>query len=313
MFPIASEVTILTSSMKKGTGARRGSIGHVVATGNPAFLNETGVISQQTLVLFNRFGFEKSKRIEKKWVINVFPFIQLNKNVEKGFDNERVVSETIKFLRNENYNHDNWTNIRNMYDVDKSVPICFLSTIPHRVKDLSKNPITFGRWMTAHMLNQGFRHQISAMKQSSVKKRLNEPFDYDIIDNIYKMTRSKDTRVDYIRELKKSDKLNRRKQYIETLNKIKAMQTRIDIYDHLDRYKHESDIYRPSNEGIVWSLFFENLCSCMFDSNILNRKIEILKMNEKDFNREVVSRNIIKHMKEVMHYIRAEAHKTIKK
>lgn len=103
MFNIGTRVVVLASSIKKGFGPKRGSIGYVSSQNQSVFIDRIyphsllSFISTPMTIAFSRYGFEKKRRCELRSVVNILPaFMGEIKNVDKA----REVKDVINLFQN---------------------------------------------------------------------------------------------------------------------------------------------------------------------------------------------------------------------
>lgn len=113
MFNIGTRVVVLASSIKKGFGPKRGSIGYVSSQSQSSFADRIyphsllSFISTPMTIAFSRYGFEKKRRCELRSVVNILPaFMGEVKNVDKA----REVKDVINLFQNGEFEKNRqWT------------------------------------------------------------------------------------------------------------------------------------------------------------------------------------------------------------
>ena len=107
MFNTGTEVVILGSNVKRKSGPRIGSVGHIctnlpdvtgIACNNIG--QNTYAYMRQCTILFHRFGYQKSKKLELQTVNILLPKIELHKKAELSLN--KFINYTNNITRNRN-------------------------------------------------------------------------------------------------------------------------------------------------------------------------------------------------------------------
>lgn len=152
MFETGTRIMILASSRRKGPGPRKGSVGYVSTTRQfDYFQNFTASLHE---VFFTRYGFEETRRIERKPVICAFPILK------EGEDTPLQVKSFIRRVISPKHEKD-WNSVRASFDVNASVPIAV--AVPDNVNkiDITEAPDNeFKAWTHSINYNQRIIHRI---------------------------------------------------------------------------------------------------------------------------------------------------------
>lgn len=88
MFDPGSKIVVLASTQKSGAGPRKGSIGHIIASGTGSIV-DNNLLATSNVVGFHRFGFEQRSRFEVRTVINL---LQLINNLQEDSVEKQINS-----------------------------------------------------------------------------------------------------------------------------------------------------------------------------------------------------------------------------
>ena len=108
MFDIGTKVIVLTSSLRKTAGPRRGSIGYVMSSlnNNGAYRDDLRLTMGACKVIFTRYGFEHDKsRKEKRVFFNLFPIVE---KISKKDELPVAIKQVIKDLHKEKFDKELW-------------------------------------------------------------------------------------------------------------------------------------------------------------------------------------------------------------
>lgn len=166
MIPIGTKVIVLASSTSApGTKIRRGSLGYISSIGATLHFHQLNVFVTTAKIVFTRFGYEKKRRDESKFVGLIFPHRMLNpkksvniqkyinKLVHKSLDASAQIREMFK---SEGVKTKNITNII----VHKTLIEC----------NVSSNYNEFKSWTSSILCSGHFHKLFLAGKKGSLNK-----------------------------------------------------------------------------------------------------------------------------------------------
>lgn len=152
MFGLGSKIILVSSSVEKSAGPRRGSVGFFCQSrSSRVFLNHS-ICASYSDVVFVKYGFEKKHRLEKKQVINIFPIIRR----ELGEDIEQQVINTATKIAGKNSDAGAQSTIRAYFDAPPTTPIVMATPYGCYGNLLEGNRTEARGWVEAILSNQSF-------------------------------------------------------------------------------------------------------------------------------------------------------------
>lgn len=215
MIETGTKVIVLSSSCKKKTSPRRGSVGFVSKVrrygpeisyidGEDAFINLTKVI-------FTRYGFEHKERCESKFFLNVFPsYLSERKINEALLERHTKIMElnkapTINRKLSEAYGKASVT-----ATVGVLVPI----TTNNNVMELSDNEFT--AWLTSFLYEHTFNVLIE--NAYSTNDKISKVVDHNVVSTLMHLSHSSSLRKELFPKIA-GDK-DQRQQTVDTIRRL---------------------------------------------------------------------------------------------
>lgn len=227
MFDTGTRVMVLDSSFKGKTGPKKGSVGYSMSLdlfgSGSVFDSEMFWFITLHQVFFVRYGFEKKKRNESKFFINIFPYVTLNDSSKTKNLSDLVDSRLKDVCVFNSENKHLYDKIR--YTVTsqfgkKHVHTGILAPMPHRFENIIKEePHNFAAWIECFAKSKSFYTVLSRMINNfgKVSKVLNAG-DLTTLKHVIDNASEKDAWLDAAK-----DNPDMRRNIVKTIQKVRII------------------------------------------------------------------------------------------
>ena len=230
MFDIGTRVVMVSSTFKKPTGPRRGSVGYMSNPGNSAVLRSLNLMAVSTEMVFARYGFEKNRRYEKRKVILVLPSI--GKNSDGDICDQ--VDKTVDLINSPDRKEH--ASIRAAFGYNSSIPIAVATQHVGNSTLMDCQDKEFKAWVDSILCSHSIQMYITSVTRDkhftkSHDKRLVKELSWTIIRDmmvrqvaarvtVNNWLQTKDTRksaIEFIRLFQSMDCKNNRETIASTV------------------------------------------------------------------------------------------------
>jgi hypothetical protein len=217
---VGSKVIAVTSSVKKGTGPRRGSIGYISDISTNTTYAGHGVFVQPVKIVFTRYGFESKTRKERKPFINMLPIMRKNTAHDYMKKTEGVDTTTLF-----------WARMKSVLTRPAG-----RSRIAHGIlvpleADLMKcGSEEFNIWLGSHILSRKFYDAMYLI--TSNNKKLDGVIDTEITNTLLAMASNKNLRSIWMKACQEGPNSRElKKLLIKTIRQITSINFRNSCFD----------------------------------------------------------------------------------
>lgn len=233
---LGSKVIVITSSVKKGIGPRKGSIGYLSDVSMyGGYSNKISAYAQPIRVVFTRYGFESKTRKERKGFINILPVV--HKDTTHGY---------AKIIENIDVNTLFWARMRESLaspNNKSKAAFPYGILVPLETDLMGCGFEEFFVWLESHILSKMFHKAIVSV--SSNRERLSGIIDIRVIDLLLTITKSKELRNLWKDTIKES--VDFRGLLIKTIRQITSIVFRRNSFDEASTLKY---LMRTNPNGI---------------------------------------------------------------
>lgn len=159
MLITGKRIEVVTSSaIRRGACVRKGSTGFIIETGHAHIQTVIGkpIALIPTHISFSRFGFEKRKRLENKWVYAMLPLFSVNA------DNIGELDKIASALIN--------SKLFNKYENTKKIKT--FVTIKLATTNIIKNKDEFSSWLVSIIKSNRFERSLIQTKETPLNTEL---------------------------------------------------------------------------------------------------------------------------------------------
>ena len=275
MFEKGTRILILASTRRKGAGPRKGSVGYVSTCVHDEYSRD--FIASSNEVFFTRYGFEESKRMERKHIISVFPVTQDGEDVPTQVKSciRRIISPK---------NDKTWNELRSSFGAALSVPIVI--AVPDSINKINlveDDDIEFKAWAQSILYNPWFLHKAhETLMRGHFKNAKDALISEFNLNKLREMSNDKDYRSVVLSDIS-SDRANKE----HFINIIRLFTVLFGVKDHRDEMVHAIREIRSAfgkEKGLFRRHALPYLSSHLFNSVDLMVVQESAKIaNDKEF------------------------------
>jgi hypothetical protein len=181
MFESNTKVIVLASSSSKNIGPKYGSVGYVVSSGSPIYIQKlpigNGVAISLSDILFIRYGFGKERAAERRLILNIFPIF--TKPLQKGSTISKEMNKLLRNFSKYEFNEEPWFGIKASQVPNPSkLIVAVLAPLKSTGEDLvSCSEMEFEAWFNSYARNVAMTATLSKVCAEPYYSRL--PFDAD--------------------------------------------------------------------------------------------------------------------------------------
>jgi len=226
MFESNTKAIVLASSANKNIGPKYGSVGYVVSSGNPVYVQKLPIANGATIsltdMLFIRYGFGKERAAERRLILNIFPV--LAKPLQKGSSIPKEMDKLLRNFSKYEFNEEPWFGIKASQAPNPSrLIVAILAPLKSAGEDLiSCSREEFEAWFNSYAMNVAMTAILSKVCSEPYYSRLPFETSHKELLRLFKnYSRSKDDKETLIKHVINDDVA--RKTFIRTIVLAKSI------------------------------------------------------------------------------------------